>query len=60
MNTSEVVLFQVNVSNAGPMQMTLGDGATGGPKRRAGARAGSFEDSAESDVYPTIEAHDAE
>jgi hypothetical protein len=58
-NTSEVVLFQVKVSNAGPMHMTqvtvLLEGRNGAQVRAQG----SFEDSAESDVYPTIEAHDA-
>lgn len=57
-NTSEVVQFKVKVSNAGPMHMervtVLLEGRNGAQVRAQG----SFEDSSESDVYPTIEAHD--
>lgn len=57
-NATEVVLFKVKVSNAGPMHMervTVLLQGRNGAKVRA---EGSFENRAESDVYPTIEAHD--
>lgn len=58
-NPSEVVLFKVKVSNAGPMHM---ERVTVRLRGRNGAQVraqGGFEESAVSDVYPTIEAHDA-